>query len=55
MITLQIIFSLAIIKYIKFLAKGQTKFYMRRISQSEIRNSAAAERSGGGASSPHPV
>ena len=47
MITLQILFPLAIIKYMKFLVKGQTKFSWRRISQSEIRNSAAAESEGG--------
>ena len=31
----------------KFSTKGQTKFSWRRISQSEIRNSAAAESEGG--------
>ena len=63
MITLQILFPLAIIKYMKFFIKGQSKFgsslslpaygregqgqhifSWRRISQSEIRNSAAAEK-----------
>ena len=64
MITLQILFPLAIIKYMKFFIKGQSKFgsslslpaygregqgqhlsFWRRISQSEIQNSAAAEKS----------
>ena len=31
----------------KFLAKGQSKFFWRRISQSEIRNSAAAKARAG--------
>jgi hypothetical protein len=66
MITLQILFPRAIIKYMKFLTKGQTKFgsslllpaygwagqgqyllFWRCISQSKIRNSAAAKARAG--------